>query len=80
GERQVPRSDAAAGFVRLFVAPQGGDKSVTEAAVAGRMREITDDEGWSEGGDGIKILALEHMMAARRFGFERFFGPLYAVE
>ena len=80
GEKQVARSDAAAGTVRLFIAPQGADKPTTEAAVADRMREITGDEGWSEGSDAIKILALEHMMSARRFGFEQFFGPLYAVE
>lgn len=79
GERQVPRSDAAAGTVRLFIAPQGADKPATEAAVAGRMREITGDEGWSFS-EAIKILALEHLMSARRFGFERFFSPLYAVE
>lgn len=80
GEKQVPRSDAAAGTVRLFIAPQGADKPATEAAVAARMRAITGDEGWSEGSEAIKTLALEHLMSARRFGFERFFGPLYAIE
>ncbi|MCR5870053.1 UvrD-helicase domain-containing protein [Sphingomonas sp. J344] len=80
GEKQLPRSDAAAGTVRLFIAPQRADKSATEAAVAARMQAITGDEGWSEGSDAIKTLALEHLMSARRFGFERFFGPLYAVE
>lgn len=80
GEKQTPRSDAAEGTVRLFIAPQGTDKPAAEAAVAGRMREITGDEGWSAGSDAIKILALEHLMSARRFGFEGFFSPLYAVE
>jgi DNA helicase-2/ATP-dependent DNA helicase PcrA len=80
GEKQVPRSDAAAGTVRLFVVSQGADKPATEAAVAGRMRAITGDKGWSEGYDATKILALEHKMSARRFRFERFFEPLYAVE
>ena len=80
GEKQVPRSDAAVGIVRLFVAPQGVDKPATEAAVAGRMREITGDEGWSADPGAIKILALEHLMSARRFGFEGFFSPLYAVD
>lgn len=78
-ETQVPRSDAAEGTVRLFIAPQGADKPATEAAVAERMRGITGDEGWSTQSD-IKILALEHLMSARRFGFEGFFSPLYAVE
>ncbi|MBX3724333.1 MAG: UvrD-helicase domain-containing protein [Xanthomonadales bacterium] len=80
GETQVPRTDAAVGTARLFVAPHRADKPATEAAVAGRMREITGDEGWSEDSETIKILALEHLMSARRFGFEGFFGPLYAVE
>ncbi len=80
GEQQVPRSDAAAGTVRLFVAPQGADKPSMEAAISRRMWEITGDEGWLEGSDAVKILALEHLMSARRFEFEGFFGPLYAIE
>lgn len=80
GEEQVPRSDAVVGIIRLFVASQDANKSTIEATVVTRMRELTGDEGWSEGTESIKILALEHLMAARRFGFERFFGPLYAVE
>ncbi|ORE86869.1 pathogenesis-like protein [Oceanococcus atlanticus] len=80
GEQQLPRSDAVAGTVRLFVAPQGANKPETEAAVARRMREVTGDVAWIEDSDATKILALEHMMSARRFGFDAFFGPLYAVE
>jgi DNA helicase-2/ATP-dependent DNA helicase PcrA len=80
GEEQVPRSDAPAGLVRLFIAPGDADKAAAESVVVTRMRAITGDEGWSEGAEGLKILALEHHMSARRFGFERFFGPLYAVE
>ena len=80
GEKQVPREDAPVGTVRLFIAPQDADKPATEAAVAGRMRAITGDDGWTEGSQAIKTLALEHLMSARRFGFERFFASLYAVE
>ena len=80
GEKQVPRDDAPVGTVRLFIAPQGADKPTTEAIVAGRMRAITGDDGWIEGSQSLKTLALEHLMSARRFGFERFFAPLYAVE
>ncbi|MBD9467762.1 UvrD-helicase domain-containing protein [Pseudoxanthomonas sp. PXM01] len=79
GEEQTPRSDAAAGTVRLFIASQGADKPATETACARRMQEVTGDERWSSS-EAIKILALEHLMSARRFGFERFFSPLYAVE
>jgi DNA helicase II / ATP-dependent DNA helicase PcrA len=80
GEEQVPRSDAAAGIVRLFIAPRDANKPKTEATVVARMREVTGDEGWSEGANAVKMLALEHMMSARRFMFEQFFAPLYAVE
>lgn len=81
GEEQQPRSDAEQGVVRLFVVSQAiADKSAAEAAIAARMAEITGDPSWAEGAEAIKTLALEHLMSARRFGFEQFFEPLYAVE
>ncbi|WP_423211829.1 hypothetical protein [Paracoccus yeei] len=81
GEEQQPRSDAGEGVVRLFVVSQAiADKSAAEAAVAARMAELTGDPCWAEGAEAIKTLALEHLMSARRFGFEQFFEPLYAVE
>jgi DNA helicase II / ATP-dependent DNA helicase PcrA len=80
-EVQVPRSDADAGVVRLFIVPQAtADKTAAEATIAARMAEITGDQNWAEGSEAIKRLALEHLMLARRFGFEAFFEPLYAVE
>ncbi len=81
GEEQQPRSDAEQGVARLFVVSQAiADKSAAEAAVAARMAEVTGDSSWAEGAEAIKTLALEHLMSARRFGFEQFFEPLYAVE
>ncbi|MDW5318229.1 UvrD-helicase domain-containing protein [Rhizobium sp. PL01] len=81
GEEQQPRSDAEPGVVRLFVVSQAiADKTAAEATIAARMAEITGDQCWADGSDSIKTLALEHSMSARRFGFERFFEPLYAVE
>lgn len=81
GEEQQPRSDAEHGVVRLFVVSQAiADKSAAEAAVAARMAELTGDPSWAEGAEAIKTLALEHLMSARRFGFDQFFEPLYAVE
>jgi DNA helicase-2/ATP-dependent DNA helicase PcrA len=80
-EEQVPRSDASAGVVRLFVVPQATvDKMAIESAIAAKMGEITGDPSWGAGSTAIKTLALEHLMSARRFGFEAFFAPLYAVE
>ncbi|GAA0571267.1 UvrD-helicase domain-containing protein [Caenispirillum bisanense] len=81
GEEQQPRSDAAAGIIRLFIVPQAiTDKAAAEAAIAARMSEITGDQNWAASSEAIKTLALEHLMSARRFGFEAFFEPLYAVE
>lgn len=81
GEEQQPRSDAKQGVVRLFIISQEiADKSAAEATVAARMAEITGDRSWAEGAEAIKTLALEHLMSARRFGFEQFFEPLYAVD
>lgn len=81
GEEQQPRSDAKEGVVRLFVVSQAfADKGAAEAKVAARMADITGDLSWADGAEAIKTLALEHLMSARRFGFEQFFEPLYAVE
>jgi len=44
------------------------------------MADIAGDPAWADGSEAIKTLALEHMMSARRFGFEQFFEPLYAVQ
>lgn len=78
GEQQRARSDAAAGVVRVFIAPQTvADKSKVERAIGGRMTAVTGDPSWGAGSESIKTLALEHLMSARRFGFDRFFEPLY---
>ena len=44
-----------------------------------KMCELTKDAKWVEANTNVKILTLEHMMAARRLGFEQFFGPLSKV-
>lgn len=81
GQEQKWRSDAPEGIVRLFVASETiPNKAEVEAAAATRMVELTGDEGWQPGEGKIKTLALEHMMSARRFGFEQFFGSLYGYE
>jgi len=80
-EQQVPRSDAEPGVARLFIVPQATvEKSGVEAVIAAKMAEITGDPNWAAQSEAIKTLALEHLMSARRFGFEAFFEPLYSVE
>ena len=79
-QQQEPRSDAADGFVRLFILPSGlTDKAAAEQAAGRRMATITGDEEWATP-KSIKTLTLEHRMAAARMGFLEMFVPLYEVE
>ncbi len=79
-QQQEPRSDAADGFVRLFILPNGlTDKAAAEQAAGRRMATITGDEEWTSP-KSIKTLTLEHRMAAARMGFLEMFVPLYEVE
>ena len=78
---QVSREDDIEGFARLFVVQQGNgiNKDEVEQTVMKKMCELTKDAKWVEANANVKILTLEHMMAARRLGFEQFFGPLSKV-
>jgi DNA helicase-2/ATP-dependent DNA helicase PcrA len=79
-QQQEPRSDAADGFVRLFILPSGlTDKAAAEQAAGRRMATITGDKEWANP-KSIKTLTLEHRMAAARMGFLGMFVPLYEVE
>ena len=78
---QVSREDAIEGFARLFIVQQGNgiNKDEVEQTVMKKMCELAKDAKWVEANTNVKILTLEHMMAARRLGFEQFFGPLSKV-
>ncbi|ETK10188.1 hypothetical protein T230_02815, partial [Tannerella sp. oral taxon BU063 isolate Cell 1/3] len=78
---QVSREDAIEGFARLFVVQQrdGINKNEVEQIVMKSMCDLTKDPKWFEPNADVKILILEHMMAARRLGFEQFFEPLNKV-
>ncbi len=78
---QQPAGSAEEGFVRLFLvsANDHADKMAIEAKIARRMAEITSDDQWYGNNQEIKVLTLEHHMAARRGGFNDFFEPLYSV-
>ena len=79
-QQQEPRSNAADGFVRLFILPSGvTDKAAVEHAAGRQMATITGDEEWANP-KSIKPLTLEHRMAATRMGFLEMFVPLYEVE
>ena len=78
---QRPREDANDGLIRLFVIQQreGLNKDEIEQNVMRIMSDQTQDAKWTTIGTEVKVLTLEHMMAARRLGFSRFFAPLYKV-
>ncbi|VEB36505.1 UvrD-helicase domain-containing protein [Legionella cherrii] len=70
------------GFVRLFIADtkKDLDKTAFEFRVSEKMAEITGDTNWKELSNEVKILTIEHHMAAKRGGFSDFFNPLYEID
>lgn len=78
---QEPREDANEGLVRLFIVPlhDGIKKDELELFIKERMADITEDKNWTGKDSEVKSLTLEHMMAARRLGFDSFFAPLSKV-
>ena len=81
GAQQEPRQDAQEGVVRLFLINDVDDvdKLKVETAAAKRMAEVTSDDEWMSQ-QAVKVLTLEHHMAARRGDFDGFFEPLYKVD
>lgn len=79
--QQEPRQDAQQGVVRLFLINDVDDvdKPTVETAAARKMAEVTSDDEWMNQ-QAIKVLTLEHHMAARRGGFDGFFESLYKVD
>lgn len=78
--KQVPRSDKDEGIVRLFVIPSVvDDKTAKEREISSKMAEITGDKCWCGSDSEIKVLTLEHHMAARRMGFIDLFSSLDRV-
>lgn len=81
-QEQEPRKDKEEGLVRFFVVTnkEGLEKSKIEEYVSQRMAELTNDPLWYGRDAAIKILALEHHMAASRLGFLQLFQPLYKID
>lgn len=77
---QEPRKDAQEGVLRLFLVnnADGINKVAIEAEVVRKMAEDASDDSWTNQ-QAIKVLTLEHHMAARRGGFDGFFEPLYKI-
>lgn len=73
---QEPSEHNTEGIVRLFIIDSNSDlnKQSIESGISRRMVELTNDAKWCS---DVKVLTLEHHMAARRSGFIDFFEPLY---
>lgn len=81
GHEQDPAPNKEEGTARLFIVDtkMAADKNKIETEVIDRMAELSNDHTWKNSQD-VKVLTLEHHMAARRGGFSSFFYPLYKVD
>lgn len=79
--RQQLSVNSECGFVRLFVVDTNNNdnKEKVEKNIRKQMATITNDELWNQQAE-IKILTLEHHMAAVRGGFATFFDALNSIE
>lgn len=75
---QTPASMNETGIVRLFIVRSNSEinKKEVEIKIAELMAEFSNDDCWKSLTD-VKVLTLEHLMAARRGEFIDFFQPLY---
>lgn len=80
--KQSPRDNAPEGTVRLFLIKNKDDlnKIELESKVIQMMADITGDQMWNRDATNVKVLILEHMMAARRLGFAEFFDVMHEVD
>ncbi len=80
-QEQIPRDNADEGIVRFFIVDSSTiDKQEIENQITIQMAQVTEDEDWSKQNKDIKVLTLEHHMAAKRMGFLDLYQPLYQVE
>lgn len=72
GSHQEARDNAPDGYVHLFLVSSQEvlDKNMKEKDVRAKMSVITGDNQWNT---DVKVLTLEHRMAAVRLGFEDFY-------
>lgn len=72
GSEQQAREDAPEGYVHLFLVNSHEvlDKIAKELDVRAKMSAITGDEQWNS---DVKVLTLEHSMAAVRLDFKDFY-------
>lgn len=75
-EEQTSHKEGKNGLVRLFIVGEDNDKEKIEKDIAIKMDKIIYDgkNSW-QNKDDVKILILEHHMAAKRYGFQKFYDP-----
>jgi DNA helicase-2/ATP-dependent DNA helicase PcrA len=80
GREQKPRNGQDEGYARLFIVQRGTiSNQLAEEKIVANMAQITGDGLWLGEGSEIKVLILEHHMAASRMGFVNFYASLSAV-
>jgi DNA helicase-2/ATP-dependent DNA helicase PcrA len=81
GIEQQAKPNAIEGVIRLFIAGSDSqNKEAIELAVLNKMARHCEDPLWNSKNSEIKVLALEHHMAASRMGFLPFYKPLQEIE
>lgn len=74
---QIPKEGQLEGIVRLFIVPRTtANKNLIEANIVKLMAQYTNDTLWDGMDSDVKVLTLEHHMAARRMGFIKLFEAL----
>ncbi|MBN2572333.1 MAG: ATP-dependent helicase [Ignavibacteriales bacterium] len=69
------------GIIRFFIVDSRNtlNKMKIESDISSQMATFSGDTKWKDLDADVKILTLEHHMAAKRGGFSAFFDPLYSV-
>ena len=87
GQQQLARVENTGGTVKLFIVTRGINKIENEESIKQKMAVVTGDNQWIEKSIPkdkhdipVKVLTLEHHMAAIRMGFDNFFNPLYKLD
>lgn len=82
GIQQIERAEKQGGVVRLVILESATiNKDIIEQRIKEQMVQITNDALWlDENADSVKMLILEHHMAAIRLGFENLYLPLNRVD
>lgn len=79
GWSQQARTDKSGGYVAAYIVPANiNEKSAIEGRICKDLAECTGDPDWTDPG-AVKMLTLEHHMAAERLGFKTLFSAIDPV-